>query len=297
MANLTKPTQLGLVAFSAALAVAPSAWAEDPWAQLNLAPAPVEIEPAGEQRPVQLDLPEPDWTLLDTNSPSSVKAALHEQKVPLPSNAASWSSQNNANGSAALSVKQALSPFWDTHVGADLNVARQPAPRSTSELFREQFGTENAPSPSSGAAWASMTAPGVASIWDKTAIEARVDSGSDQSKLGTSLSKAVPLAGNQYSLTLQNGYNVIQQNGLPMVGYNGRPVRSYETDQQARLSIADTGTSIVAGQTLSTSDDRWLRKVGAEQTLFGGVNISASVSETLQGPANKSLTAGFRHSW
>jgi len=142
-----------------------------------------------------------------------------------------------------------------------------------------------------------MTAPGVASIWDKTAIEARVDAGSDQSKLGTSLSKAVPLASNQYSLTLQNGYNVIQQNGLPIVGYNGRPVRSYETDQQAKLSIGDTGTSIVAGQSLSTIDDKWLRKVGAEQKIFGGVNISASVSETLQGPVNKSLTAGFKQSW
>jgi hypothetical protein len=41
----------------------------------------------------------------------------------------------------------------------------------------------------------------------------------------------------------------------------------------------------------------WLRKLGAEQNLFGGVNISASVSETLQGPVNKSLTAGFKHSW
>eukprot|EP01035_Chromulina_nebulosa_P012797 gene12797-17058_t len=132
-----------------------------------------------------------------------------------------------------------------------------------------------------------LKAPGVASIWDKTSIEARIDPGHDQSKLATSLSKAVPLAGNQYSLTLQNGYNVIQQAGLPVIGFNGRPTRSYETDQSARLSINDTGTSLIASQTLSTTDDKWLRKVGAEQKLFGGVNVSATVSETLQGPANK----------
>ena len=146
-------------------------------------------------------------------------------------------------------------------------------------------------------AWAAATAPGVGSIWDKTAIEARIDPGQDRSKLGTTLSKSVPLGGNQYSLTLQNGYNVTQQAGLPVIGFNGRPVRSYETDQSARLNMSDSGTSIVAGQTLSTTEDKWLRKVGAEQKLFGGVNISASVSESLQGPANKSLTAGFKHSW
>jgi hypothetical protein len=65
----------------------------------------------------------------------------------------------------------------------------------------------------------------------------------------------------------------------------------------AASSIADSGTSFLAGQTMATTDDRWLRKVGAEQKLFGGVSISGTISETLQGPANKSLTAGFKHSW
>src|SRR4030095_12749025 len=122
---------------------------------------------------------------------------------------------------------------------------------------------------SSGAAWAAITAPGVASIWDKTAVEARVDPGSEQSKIGTSLSKSGPFS-EQYSLTLKNDYNLIQQGIVPVPGIVSHPARSYETDQSARLSIADTGTSFIAGQTLSTSDDKWLRKVGAEQKLFDG---------------------------
>jgi hypothetical protein len=77
----------------------------------------------------------------------------------------------------------------------------------------------------------------------------------------------------------------------------GRPARNYTTDQSARLSIADTGTSFITGQTLSSTDDKWLRKIGAEQKLFDGVSISASVGETAQGPSNKSLTAGFKRSW
>jgi hypothetical protein len=54
---------------------------------------------------------------------------------------------------------------------------------------------------------------------------------------------------------------------------------------------------LIAGQTLSTSDDKWLRKVGAEQKLFDGVTISGSIGETPSGAANKSLSAGFRRSW
>ena len=51
----------------------------------------------------------------------------------------------------------------------------------------------------------------------------------------------------------------------------------------AKLSIADTGTSFIAGQTLSSTDDKWLRKIGAEQKLFGGVTISGSIGETALG--------------
>ena len=93
----------------------------------------------------------------------------------------------------------------------------------------------------------------------------------------------------QYSLTLQSGYNLIQQGFVPVPGIIGNPSRSYDADQSARLSVTDSGTSITAGQTLSTSDDRWLRRVGAEQKLFDGVTVSGSVGETPQGTINKSI--------
>ena len=98
-------------------------------------------------------------------------------------------------------------------------------------------------------------------------------------------------------MTLQNGYNVIQQGIVPVPGIPGRPVRNYETDQSARLSITDTGTSFIAGQTLSSTDDRRLHKIGAEQKLFGDISISGSIGETALGTSNKSLTAGFKRSW
>lgn len=274
----------------------PAAHAEDPWRGLDLAPPPGEIEPVNAAPPPTLS--EPDWTLLNDDAVPSAKASPRERRpsvvVGAPSSA--WSSQTNS-GAQALSVNQPVTPFWDTRVGADLSVAQQPAARSASDAYRSQFGDGTQTQASGGSAWASMTAPGVAAIWDKTAIEARIDPGSDQSKLGTSLSKSVPLAGNQYSVTLQSGYNLIQQGSIPAIGYNGRPTRSYETDQQAKFDISQTGTSIIAGQSLATTDDRWLRKVGAEQKLFGGVNLSGTIAETVTGASNKTITAGFKHSW
>ncbi len=240
-----------------------------------------------------------DWSLLNVDASTlATGPASKARPAPRADTGAdpSWSSKHKPNGSAALSVKQPVSPFLDTRVGADMTVVDQSQTLTSSDLLRQKFSTDAPPSQSSGTAWAAITAPGVASIWDKTAVEARLDPSQEQSKLGTSLSKSLPL-NEQYSLTLQNGYNVVQQGVVPVPGIVGRPVRNYQTEQSAKLSITDTGTSFIAGQTLSSADDKWLRKIGAEQKLFGDVSISGSIGETAQGTSNKSLTAGFKHSW
>ena len=106
----------------------------------------------------------------------------------------------------------------------------------------------------------------------------------------------MPLSEN-YSLTLQNGYNVIQQGLVPVPGVPAHPQRSTETDQSAKLAIGDTGTSFIAGRTLSSNDDKWLGRIGAEQKLFDGVTVSGSIGETATGATSKSISAGFKRSW
>jgi len=252
------------------------------------APATDDVDMTG------IDISKLDWSQLNVDASSLTYSG---KGIAAPRRAASddatWSSKDKPNGSA-VSVKQSVSPFWDTRIGADMTVTRQPT--TMSELLAEKTANGGSQPQSSGTAWAAITAPGAGSIWDKTAVEARLDPGQEQSKLGTSLSKSVPLS-EQYSLTLQNGYNLIQQGIVPVPGIVSRPARSYQTDQTAKLSIGDTGTSLIAGQTLSSADDKWLRKIGAEQKLFDGVSISGSVGETAQGVTNKSLTAGFKRSW
>jgi hypothetical protein len=238
-----------------------------------------------------------DWSQINVDASTLTTGPLSKARSPqAASSEMSWSSSDKPNGSAAVSVKQPLSPLWDARIGADMTVARQPATLTESQLLAEKLANGGNAPQSTGSAWAAITAPGVGSVWDKTAVEARVDPAQENGKLGTSMSKSLPLS-EQYSLTLQNGYNMIQQGIIAVPGIAGRPARNYETEQSAKLSIAETGTSFVAGQTLSTTDDKWLRKVGAEQKLFGDVTINGSIGETPQGATSKSLTAGFKRSW
>jgi hypothetical protein len=275
---------------------APSVWPKDIYSNENAASENTGDEAEGAPaQTVDLTNPDIDWSELEpastaagnTKAPADPKA----RRALGDGAASSWSAQDN--GAAALSVRQSMIPFWDTRVGADLTVARQ-QPASAAEALQQKITTGE--QQSSGAAWAAVTAPGIGSIWDRTAIEARVDPSQEQSRLGTSLSKSVPLD-EQTSLTLQNGSSVTQQGLAPIPGITGRQARNTAMDQSARLSIADTGTSLIAGQTLSSTEDKWLRRIGAEQKLFGGVSVSGSIGETLQGAPNRSFGAGFKRSW
>jgi hypothetical protein len=273
------------------------------------APA-METEAAADPDDADIKDLELDWSQLNVDASTLMTSPASKARLTPRAGAANemtWSSKDKPNGSAAVSVKQSISPFWDTRIGADMTIVRQPA--TLSELLAEKAANGGSEPQSSGSAWAAITAPGVGAIWDKTAIEARVDPSQDQGKLGTSLSKSLSLS-QQYSLTLQNVYNVIQQghsslpcadcvnlSAVPAPGLAGRTTWNRETEQSAKFSIVDTGTSFSAGQTLSSTDDKWLRRIGAEQKLFGGVSISGSISETPLGTASKSISAGFKQSW
>jgi hypothetical protein len=275
----------------------------DPWASTRPAEttddvaeatdAPVDTAHDDDMKNVDVD--KLDWSQLNldgstltTRQPGKAQSASIAPANPAPN----WSSNNGGNGSSAVSVKQSLAGFLDPQVGADMTVAQQPQGLTESQILAMRLANGGSLPESSGSAWASVSAPGVDAIWDKTSLQARVDPGQDQSRLGTSLSKSVPLNGHT-SLTLENGYNVVEQ-GLGAVG---RPTHSYDTEQTAKLNLNDIGTSFTAGQAFSSTDERWLHSVGAEQKLFGGVSITGSISETAAGPENKSITAGYKQSW
>lgn len=236
-----------------------------------------------------------DWSELDKTSPDLPKKSPSAPKPRAANQGASWSRNDRPDGSAAVGVKSALTPFWDTQIGADFSVAKSPT-QSLSELPPETILNGNKQQSSTGSAWASVTAPGVPYLWDKTSIEARVDPSADQSKLGTTLSKSLPIWSDRFSLTLLQGYRLTEQTPLP-IGTATSSNKTVEIERAAKFNIGETGTSLLAGQTLSTADDRWLGKVGAEQKVFGDVSVSGTVSQTATGPLDKRLTAGFKKTW
>ena len=281
-----------------------------PWSQIAPPPPPEDSAddetadaPAAQPAEVgpmkEVDVSKLDWSQINVDASSfsdRPDAKTRSGKTAASTGGAdlNWSNQNNANGSSGVSVKQSISPFWDTRIGADMTVTKQPT--TMSELLAEKAENGGSVPQNGGTAWAAVSAPGAGSIWDKTAVEARVDPNSDQSKIGATITKAVPLI-DEYNLSLQNGYKVTQQGMVPLPGAAPRTNRSFDTDQSAKLSMGGTGTSLTAGQTLSSGDDKWLRHVGAEQKLTDNVTVSGAIGETAQGATSKSITAGFKKSW
>jgi hypothetical protein len=270
----------------AALAGPLQAAERDPWAFVQpAAPADPREDEATAETPAATLPVEIDWSLLETRpAGGTVRSARPDSKAP----DSPWT-RNERGPSTALSVKQPLLPLWDTRVGADMTVpsGQTPVP------LPEKIASDARLWQSSGVAWAAMSAPGFASFWDKTAVEAKVDPGQDKSRLGTSISKTVPIDGQAAALTLQGGYNVVEQSLVPVVG--GRSLRSIEADRSAKLSFGTTGTSLIASENLAA--DRWLRSIGAEQKLIDGMTISGTLSEIPTGGVSKSLTAGFKKTW
>ncbi len=269
----------------------------DAWAQI----VPREAQPdqtgdpavttAADPSAAQAD---PDWSELGKfdNVPSRILRAITQRGKQ--SDGSAWSRSDNGNGTSAVAVKSEASPFLDARVGANMNLARPPA-ATLADSLSEKMLSGDVPKSSTAAAWASITGPGIPRVWDKTAVDVSMDGGTDQGKVGTTLSRSVPIAGDAYSLILQNAYHLTQPAPTPLTG--SPESRTLEIERSARFSMNQTGTSLIAGQTLSSADEKWLGKLGAEQKLLGDVTVTGSVNETLRGPVNRAVTAGFKTSW
>ena len=179
---------------------------------------------------------------------------------------------------------------WSGKVGIDYNKPAIPA-----VTFQpEQLLAGAVPDQSTGVAWATVTAPGMEAPlgWDKTSIETRIDPSQEQSTFGTTLSRSVPVS-DDVALTLQNGISVTRS--LPNA--SGQ-VHGWASSQALRFNFLPTDTSVSLGADISSSDDKWLRTLSAEQKLFGGpFSVTGSVNETAAGEFSKSLRAGFKRSW
>lgn len=243
--------------------------------------------------------PDMDWSVLDVDA-AALASMSARAAAPLASGAQSgatqWNRTERRDGSAAITAKRQLPTVWDTRVGVDLNVAPQPSPIETPERLLAATSSDR----SDGAAWASTTAPALNFPigWDKASIDARLDPAQEQGKLGSRVSKSVPL-NEQLSVTMESGFAIthLRTQPLPSELSGGHAATIYDTERLAKLNIRGTGTTLAAGMKKSTADDIWLNSLSAEQKLPGGLSITGTISETREGDTSKSLTAGFKRTW
>jgi hypothetical protein len=193
-------------------------------------------------------------------------------------------------------VDRPVASPWDSKAGIDY---RRPSIPATN-FQPDQLTAGAIPDQSTGVAWATVTAPGLGSDlglgsalgWDKTAIETRVDPSQEQGQLGTRLSRSVPV-GDDVSVTVENGVSVTRS--LPS---GGAQSHGWASSQALRFNVLPTDTTVSIGADISSTDDKWLRTLSAEQKLFGGpFSVTGSVSETPTGDMSKSLRAGFKRTW
>jgi hypothetical protein len=246
-----------------------------------------------------------DWSVLNLDPTSLIEirpTPRHTRRTSLPANtnAASWNRTENADGSSVLTLNQPLPTFWDTKVGIDLGLAAPYKPPSPARSPERLLFPQPADQPN-GAAWASATAPALNFPigWDKASVNARFDPVQDESRLGTRFVKSVPL-GERFSVTLENGFaltHVPTEYTLPDGLAGTQSSNVFDFDRAAKLNILSTGTSIGASSRMSTIDDEWLNSLSAEQKILGGLSVTGTVSETLEGDLNKSISAGFKRTW
>ncbi|MEI7805381.1 MAG: hypothetical protein WCI56_08645 [Hyphomicrobiales bacterium] len=266
---------------------------------VTVTPVP-ELRGSQEAQDIDEGYAAPDPALLEalkfnaaTLEPSARKSSSASAK---DANAIDWSRTDNPDGSAAVKVKKPLPTTWDIKVGADLGLPAAPA-----TSYQPDKMLPNGSQQQSGAAWANVAVPDIASI------EARVDPSQEQGKLGTTFKRSVPL-GKQFSVTVQNQVAVTETFANPAAAASSIPsagpapatpgaTRVWSNDRELKFNILSTGTTLGMGRTTSTADDIARNRLSAEQKLYGPLNVTTAVTDVGTPTASKSITAGFKLNW
>jgi len=237
---------------------------------------------------------------------ASASAAAAGDSTPSARNA-DWtfgSRTDRPDGSAAMTVGRRLPTEWETKVGTDVSLAAPAGVAASENLMRGGAAADR----SSGAVWGTLTMPGVRPLgFDKTSIEARVDAGKDEGKLGATLSRSVPINAD-LSVTLQNNYSLKQSLASSTATAPRMPLAAnasagaattpaFGLDQTVRLNVNPSGTTFSAAAGSSTLDTQWHSKLSVEQTLAGPLKVTTSLEDAGTAAAAKSITAGFKRVW
>jgi hypothetical protein len=238
-----------------------------------------------------------------TFDPATLAAGTPERALQVPRlpgpKGFDVSRTDRANGSGTVVVKKPLATEeWDATVGADVNLAATPP--DNIQLDRPQPSAADASG--SGAAWASIGVPSVASL------DARVDAASDHGKIGTTLKRSIPL-GDRFSVTVQDTYSVTQSFNPLADGASSQPLletapaatptpqQIYGNEKLAKLDYSPTGTTLSAALTSSSVDPVTHRTFSADQKIYGPLHVTTALTDIGEPTASKSISAGLKLNW
>ena len=242
-----------------------------------------------------------DWSVLNADA-----AALATGQVtprlstsgPAPANDVLLRRTDRPDGSAALQFGRRLPTEWDTRVGMDVGVAApSPAP---GDPLRPAPASRPA-NDQSGAAWASVAAPVAPLGLDNASVTARADPLQDQGRLATTLSRSVPIGGT-VSVTVQDTYSLthpLPGSAAPTksIPSKATPSSVWLSDQSVKFNFLPTGTTLSAGTSTSSANNQRHNSLSAEQSLFGPLNVTTSITDPGTAASSKSITAGFKYTW
>jgi hypothetical protein len=211
----------------------------------------------------------------------------------------------NADGSVALTVGRRLPTPWEVKVGTEVRLPAPHADTAAENLMRSAPDAR-----SSGAVWADVTLPSPAPmVWDNTAVEARLDAGQEQGRLGATLSRSMPI-GPQSSIKLQQSYSVTQTladraPGAPVVPMIADPLptgavagsASWRAGQSMRLDLDSSGTALSFGGARTSDDEHWHSKLSVEQKMFGPLKVTTSIEDPGTAASRTSISAAFKRVW
>lgn len=243
--------------------------------------------------------------LFDPGSLTGSKPARSLSRHALSAPALDVKGTDKPDGSSAVVIKQPLSidaAAIDSSVGADVTTAAQP---SIIYQPRGPLPGTGAADAGSAAAWATV---GVANL---ASVEARLDPTADRSKIGGRLSQSLPV-GRDVAVTIEDSYSMTEifnpamaapptvatlAAAPPPAGAAPGPVQVFDNSRSVKFNVLPTGTTFGAGWTSASNDPVTHHTLSAEQTLFGPLHVTTSVTDAGQPTENKSITAGFKLDW
>ncbi|MBI1202097.1 MAG: hypothetical protein GC182_06255 [Rhodopseudomonas sp.] len=190
------------------------------------------------------------------------------------------------DGGSNVTLKQPLPTNWDAKVGADLGFAGngpdslRPPPVVLTPP-RDDSGV--------GAAWASVDVASLATV------DARIDPNKDQSLIGTTVTRSVPLGGS-FAVTLQSRAAVTESYGQTAADATADP-RVWSRANTAKFNILPTGTTLAAGLSSNSADPVTHNSLSAEQKLYGNLNVSTAVNDIGETSESRSVSARFKMNW